>query len=106
MEERHFWARAVAAIMVVSTVGAVTSRHINQGNIGWYWAMVMSLASGLVWGWMARKPVSLIYASVVYDVVYALTYVVCLALLGERLTLIQGVGVALAIVGMVLAGWN
>lgn len=100
-----FWLKAVLAIIATATLGAGISKGINTGIMSWYWAVVSAMVSGLTWGWIARhKDVSLVYASVVYDVLYALTYVVFLACAGEKLTAYQVAGVGLSLLGMVVAG--
>lgn len=102
-----FWPLAVLAIVSTATVGAAISKHINEGTLAWYWAIAGSVLSGLAWGWIARqKNVSLVYASVLYDVLYALTYVGFLALAGEKITVNQAVGIGLSILGIAVAGWH
>ena len=67
--------------------------------------MVYSLSatlSGLVWGWMVSQKKNLVYTSVLYDALMAITYILVLIFLGEKLTLIQFLGITLAIVGIIL----
>lgn len=68
--------------------------------------MVVAAASGGVWGWMSRHPISLVYASIVYDVVYAMAYVIGLTLLGDKVSYIQWIGIFVSILGVVLVGWS
>lgn len=97
-----FWSKAVAALLAIGIVGSFVSKGINHGRIGWYWAMVVSAASGAVWGWMSRHPVSLVCASIVYDVVYAGAYVLGLTLLGDKMSLMQWIGVVVSVVGVTM----
>lgn len=106
MIDRLFTFKAAIAVVCAGLVGAFVSKGINQGAIGWYWAILTAVLSGAVWGWMARqRGMSLIYSSILYDVVYAVTYVLALAAFGEGMTWVQAVGVGLAILGTVLTGW-
>ena len=106
MNQTIFWTKAVASLLAIGMIGALVSKGINHGKIGWYWAMVIAAASGAVWGWISRHPVSLVYASIVYDVVYALAYVIGLALLGDKVTPVQWLGVLVSILGVLLVGWS
>lgn len=107
MERNLFWLKSITGIVFIAAFGAWASKRINDGEIPWYTAAAMALPASLLWGWMARhKDVSLIYSSLVYDVVYTLSYTGCFVLLGERMTPLQWVGVTMAIVGTVMAGWK
>lgn len=55
---------------------------------------------------MARQKVNLVHASVLYDVTMASTYVVSLWMLGEPVTPLQVLGIALAVAGVGIMGWT
>lgn len=102
-----FWPYAILAIVTTALAGAAISKAINLGALPWYAAVAGSVLSGLAWGFIAKnKQVSLVYASVLYDVLYALTYVLFLAATGEKLTPYQVAGVSLSILGIAVAGWH
>lgn len=101
------WFKIIFLIVGSATIGALISKGINSGNIPWYWAVSTSILSGLTWGWMAKnKDISLVYASVLYDVLYAITYVIFLAVAGEKITTMQAIGVGISILGVAIAGWH
>lgn len=102
-----FWLKIIFLIISSATAGAFISKAINEGSIPWYWAISTSVLSGLVWGWIAKnRDISLVYMSVLYDVLYAITYVVFLAIAGEKITTMQAVGVGISILGVAIAGWH
>ncbi len=101
------WLKFVGLVVGSATIGAFISKAINAGAISWYWAVSTSVLSGLTWGWIAKnKDVSLVYASVLYDVLYAITYVVFLAIAGEKITTWQAIGIGMSIAGVAIAGWH
>ena len=101
------WLKLIFLVVGSATAGAIVSKAINEGTISWYWAVSTSVLSGLSWGWIAKnKDISLVYASVLYDVLYAITYVVFLAYAGEKITTMQAVGVGISILGVAIAGWH
>lgn len=102
-----FWSKLIFLVVGSATAGAIISKAINAGSIAWYWAVSTSILSGLAWGWIAKnKDISLVYASVLYDVLYAITYVVFLAYAGEKITTMQAVGIGISILGVAIAGWH
>lgn len=101
-----FWMKAIAALLSIGMVGSVVTKSINQGKIGWYWAMLVAAASGGVWGWMSRYPISLVHASIVYDVVYSMAYVIGLSLLGDKINGVQWLGIFVSILGVIMVGWS
>lgn len=104
MSKQAFWFRAVLGVVGVSILGAALSKKVAQGTLPWYATVLLGPLAGLVWGWMAsQKDVSLVYASIVYDVATTLTYVVYFSVLGERLTPLQWLGVVLSVFGTALA---
>lgn len=101
------WFKLVFIVVGSAAIGAAVSKAINVGSIAWYWAVATSVLAGLAWGWIAKnKDISLVYASVLYDVLYAITYVVFLAYAGEKITTMQAVGVGISILGVAIAGWH
>jgi len=101
-----FWIKAISMIVGSCLLGAWVSRLVNQGKAAWWWAAFPAILSGAIWGWMARQKVSLVHASVIYDVTMASTYVVSLWLLGEAVTPMQVLGIVLAVAGVGIMGWT
>jgi drug/metabolite transporter (DMT)-like permease len=97
-----FLLRSIVAVALTAGVGGLISRRIHAGELPWWSAVVPALLGGSAWGWMCRQGQPLVYASLVYDLAATLTYVGFFVATGDRLSLTQGVGVVLSIVGIAL----
>ena len=97
-----FIIKSILGIFIAGVFGAIVSKQINLGNLPWWSTVVSATLSGLVWGWMVSQKKNLVYTSVLYDALMAITYILVLIFLGEKLTLIQFLAITLAIVGIIL----
>ena len=99
-----FWFKSAFALSLVGLLGSRISKGINSGELMSYWYVIVSIMSGCVWVWMTRQKVSLVYASMFYDAVYAVSYMLGFWLLGETITWVQLFGIFLAMLGVALIG--
>ena len=95
---------ASLAVAVSSSIGGYLSHLIDRGAWPWWTAILSAILSGAVWGLMCRHTDSLVFASLLYDVVATLTYTAVFLAGGERLSLPPIVGVLLALGGVALVG--
>ena len=96
---------ALGVLAIAGVLCAKVSKLVRNHAANPAWLLVTTVLSSLVWMWMAKRgQMSLAYASVIYDVIYAATYFLALVYLGERPALLQWFGITLAVVGVVLAG--
>ena len=102
--EEMFWLKSIAAITLIGIVNSWVSKAINLGGAGWYAMIPVAMASGAIWGWMSKHSTSLAFASTLYDIVYAIAYILGLVLLGDKITVIQLLGIFISIVGIIVMG--
>lgn len=90
---------------ILAVFGAWLSRRIKL--VGGTWPalamMVTSLISATAWILISKHTkMSLAVATIIFDTIYGLAYFLAFLIMGEHVTPLQGVGVALAMVGMAL----
>ena len=93
------------ALPLLAFLGARTSKEIKITNKFIYIPPLISFAVG--WGWIffaKYTKMSLAIAQILFDTTYILFYFLAFILLGEAITLIQGIGVVLAVSGIILLG--
>ena len=96
---------ALFLLAITGIICAKISKLVRLKQANPLLLLITTSLSTLVWMWMARYgKTSLVYASVVYDVVYAGTYFAALVFFGDRPQTIQYIGAALAISGVALMG--
>lgn len=99
-DQYQFWITFVCSLFMIGCIGAKISKEIQLGNISSYWYIFVSIMSGLVWAWLTKYSANLIQASMVYDVLYALSFVVAFKLLGEPVTTVQTIGIVICLIGL------
>jgi uncharacterized membrane protein len=84
--------------------GAWFSKQVKLGRDRFFPLLPLNAAvTGVLWAVITRTTKTpLTAATVIFDTVYALSYFLAFAALGEPVTLMQGFGVALALVALVL----
>jgi len=95
---------AFIALPFLGLLGAYSSRKVKQSHnklifvppmvsfaVGWFWIVVAKFTK-----------MSLAVAQIAFDTTYVLCYFLAFLLLGEGITLQQGVGVGLAVTGIVM----
>lgn len=92
------------AVAVSASIGGYLSQRIDAGTLPWWSAILSAVLSGAVWGLMCLHAQSLVFASLLYDVVATLTYTVIFLLNGDRLSPVQAVGAVMALIGIALVG--
>lgn len=98
------WIKSIIGLTIIGIIGAKISKEINLGNLGWYWAILASVLSGGLWGWMVKHQTSLTYMSIVFDVVYTAAYIGTFIYLGDKLNAVQTSGLFISIIGIILMG--
>ena len=98
--------KSILGIVIVGIIGAKISKEISLGNLNWYWAILASTLSGGIWGLMLRQQLSLTYLSIIFDVTYTAAYLGTFIYLGDKLTIMQIIGLFISIFGIILMGWH
>ena len=88
----------------LALLGAWFSKQLKAGRNGFFPLLPLNAAlTGTTWAVVAKTTkMPLSVATVLFDAVYSLSYFFAFVLMGESVTLIQGIGVACAIAGIVL----
>lgn len=91
-------------LIFVGLGGGYVTKLINRSAAPVWAAMVPSVLSGLLWGFMARQQtgLSLSLLSIMYDITYAISYVVVFVMMGDKLTPLQVLGFFVALSGVAM----
>lgn len=94
----------VFLLIIVGLGGGYLTKLINKGTAPVWSAMVPSVLSGLLWGFMAKQQTSLSLSllSIIYDITYAVSYVAVFVAMGDRLSLLQVCGFVIALSGVTM----
>lgn len=98
----NFWAKVSLLIFVNSFIGAFLSKQIKAQIIPWYCTVITGAIAGLIWGYMSTSGKNLMYLSVLFDVLTAVTYIVTFIILGDKITVNQFLGILMSLVGIAL----
>jgi uncharacterized membrane protein len=91
------------ALPFLAFLGAHTSRKIKVSNRYMIVPPLVSFAVGWAWILFAKyTEMSLAVAQVMFDTTYVLCYFFAFLLLGETVTTLQGIGVGMAVTGIIL----
>jgi uncharacterized membrane protein len=94
---------AFLVLPFLAYLGAHTSRKVKVSNKYIIVPPLVSFAVGWTWILFAKHTeISLAIAQVMFDTTYVLCYFFAFVILGEGVTILQGIGVALAIIGIIL----
>lgn len=89
----------------ISAAGAYFSKQIKitQNNIYLLVIPIFSIITGLLWALISKyTKMSLSTATIIFDTILSSSYFFTFLALGESITPIQGVGVAMAITALIL----
>jgi uncharacterized membrane protein len=88
----------------LALLGAWFSKQLKAGRNGFFFLLPLNaLLTGTTWAVVTKTTaMSLAVATVIFDTTYSLSYFLAFVLMGEQVTLIQGVGVMFALVALVL----
>lgn len=96
----------IAAVLLFfcGLAGAYSTIKCRQGGLlPVAMLFCVSMLTTTLWVYLAkRSSLPLTYASILFDIVYGGSYFASFILLGQRVTLVQGVGGGMAILGMTL----
>jgi uncharacterized membrane protein len=97
----------VAMVIAVATFGSWLSIKIKSGSNPLLY-IIPGIIGGLTWGMVVKySGLSIIVASISFDVLYAVTFYIFLTILsGTSLTIIQGLGILLSIAGTILVSFG
>lgn len=91
-------------LIIVGLIGGCLTKLINKGVVPAWAAVMPSVLSGILWGFMAKQQttLSLSFLSMIYDVTYAASFVAVFVMMGDRLSFIQACGFAVSLLGVVM----
>jgi len=89
---------------LLAILGAWFSKQLKSGRNGFFYLLPLNAAlTGTAWAIVAKfTKMPLSVATIIFDTTYSLSYFFAFIVMGESITLTQGAGVALALVGLVL----
>ena len=91
------------ALPLLAFLGAHTSRKMKVSNKYMIVPPLVSFAVGWAWILFAKiTNMSLAVAQVMFDTTYVLSYFAAFIVLGESVTVLQGIGAGLAVIGIIL----
>lgn len=93
---------ASIALFLIGIIGAKVVKEISTGSLPWWAGVIVSVLSGIVWGYLNKNSFNLIKNLIVFNIVYSLAYLCGFALLGERLGWTQLIGFAISIFGVIV----
>ncbi len=102
------WFRLDIAMLVVlpflATLGAWFSKQLKSGRNGFFILLPLNaILTGTTWATIAKTTkMPLSVATVIFDLIYSISYFAAFVAMGEACTLRQGVGVGFALVALVL----
>jgi drug/metabolite transporter (DMT)-like permease len=90
---------------LLAVIGAICSKKIKYNGGAWPIVSMLGLSFLSATSWILISKytkMSLAVATIVFDIIYGISYFIAFLILGEQITLIQGIGVGLALAGMAL----
>jgi drug/metabolite transporter (DMT)-like permease len=97
-----FYLFIIITLFANSSLGAMISKEIQGKNLPWYACSLSGCFGGLIWGYMSNSGRPLIYMSILFDVITALTYITIFAYLGESITRTHVLGILFSLFGVFL----
>lgn len=93
----------ILGLVTAGVSGAWVSTSVRAGEIGAWASWAVGQVSIIVWALQARAhTMSLVSASVLFDVVYTTAWFATYYWLGQSITLVQVAGIACLLLGMTL----
>lgn len=92
-------------LILSSALGAYCAKLSNSGTpYGSVYVFFVSMIGVILWVWASRISKNLLFDSILYDVVMSLSFAISFILLkyGETFTMFNWMGVALAIIGLIM----
>jgi hypothetical protein len=92
----------IVLVSIAGIAGSVTSNWSIQGY-SWAWPFVSTIFSASVWAWMTKQNINPWTMSLVFDLVYTITWFGTFVLLGNEPTMKQALALVFMLIGMTLA---
>jgi hypothetical protein len=93
----------VAALIIAGVLGARVSVAVRAGEIGAWASVAIGQMSVIIWALQARShSMTLVQASVLFDVVYTASWFTAYWVFGESITPVQLGGLSFLLLGLVL----
>ena len=89
-------------LFAVGVVGAFITKKVQSSEWPIWIPIFPSIASGILWGWIAKRSQNLSLMSVLVDVLYTAAFVTGFMILGDRLTSLQIVGFIVSLIGVAM----
>lgn len=88
----------------LALLGAWSSKQLKSGRNGFFALLLLNgMFTVTVWATVAKfTKMPLSVATIIFDITYSLSYFFAFVAMGESITLLQGFGVAFALVGLIL----
>jgi|694.fasta_scaffold113997_4 drug/metabolite transporter (DMT)-like permease len=91
-----------AVLFVIGIVGAFITKKVQASELPIWVPIFPSIASGFLWGWIAKRSENLSLMSVLVDVLYTAAFVIGFMILGDRLTPLQIAGFLVSLIGVAM----
>lgn len=94
----------LAVLPFLAVLGAWFSKQLKSGRNGFFFLLPLNaVLTGTTWATIAKTTkMPLSVATVIFDIIYSLTYFAAFVAMGEACTLRQGIGVGFALIALVL----
>lgn len=89
-------------LLLASVVGSWVSIRAKSGDVSSYWLFLASFISTIAWIRLIKSGMKLTLAAVLFDVGAAAAYLAVMVIMGERMTVAQGLGALLTMAGIAL----
>jgi len=88
----------------LALLGAWFSKQLKSGRNGFFALLPLNAAlTGTAWATVAKfTKMPLSVATIIFDTIYSLSYFFAFVAMGESITLVQGIGVGCAFLGLAL----
>lgn len=94
----------LVALPFLAALGAWFSKQLKSGRNGFFFLLPLNaVLTGTTWATIAKTTkMSLSVATILFDAVYSLSYFFAFVLMGEPVTITQGIGIACVVIGILL----
>jgi drug/metabolite transporter (DMT)-like permease len=89
-------------LFLIGIIGAFITKKVQASEMPVWAPVIPSIASGFLWGMIAKRSQNLSLMSVFVDVLYTAAFVIGFMILGDRLTPLQIAGFLVSLIGVAM----